>query len=299
MAGNSFPSAPPWEIQFCSQIPWTKFCEDKRLTFLFDNVLNWDDSAGKEAFDNAKTRYWAEINNLQCDISLPNPDMYIDIVNHDTFLDPQVVEDLCKPPPPPPHKEVPDYNSIKIIPTGWDVVDPCTTGGSIPLFISAGDDRSTLCGNVGTTFPMEQSRCGYAENPIIKSDAIDEPFTIVPTGWGDEEDFNSSHACNLSAKGINSAYNVDSWDISYSGIREMDSKDSFIKSSYKNSPIDRSCGNGRDGRRFNSKHTSVRHHGNYYRVNNNSRGCSGRRNYSDEYYWHGKGLSCAPGNLQR
>ncbi|XP_020590136.1 uncharacterized protein LOC110031329 [Phalaenopsis equestris] len=264
-SGHSCNSVPPWEIKFCSQIPWGKFCEDKKLTHLFENVLNWDDSAGKESFDNAKARYWAEINGLHCDIPFPNPDMYIDVVDQDAFLDPRLVEDLYKPPPlpPPTHKEFPDYNSIKIIPTGWDVEDPATSGAQIPIFITAGGDQS----------PTELSRCGHAQNPVLDSDGT----AIVPTGWGDEEDFGSSSARKLSMMYSNDAS---------CGIAKESSWD---HRQYWNGT---KYGNWRNGRgmtrRFDSKPWPVTDKGEYYRVKDNSRGFRGRRkNYTDEYYyWH-------------
>lgn len=57
-------------------------------------VQEWDDSAGLEAFQNAKFRYWAKINNHQCDIPLPDPDMYIEEVEHNAVIDPEVIADL-------------------------------------------------------------------------------------------------------------------------------------------------------------------------------------------------------------
>lgn len=293
-SGHSCNSVPPWERKFCSQISWTKFCEDKKLTYLFENVLNWDDSAGKESFDNAKARFWAKINGLRCDIPLPNPDMYIDVVNQDTFLDPRLVEDLYKQPPPTPHKEAPDFNSIEIIPTGWDVEYPATSGATIPVFISAADDQ------IGT----DPLRCGHATNPIL---ATGEPVTIVPTGWGDEEDFASGEAWNSSRMRSN--------DTLCSGNRDMDHKDlnfgemncsswgirkerSWEQYGCWNSTKYGNWGAGRGvERRFSSKPATVRDKGEYFRSNDDSRWFHGRRkNYTDEYYyWH----SCAPANDQR
>jgi hypothetical protein len=31
----------------------------------YKDIIGWDDSAGEEAFDNAKARFWAQINGLQ------------------------------------------------------------------------------------------------------------------------------------------------------------------------------------------------------------------------------------------
>ncbi|KAJ1404151.1 hypothetical protein SESBI_26748 [Sesbania bispinosa] len=62
--------------------------------YLHDNVINWDDSAVKEAFDNAKSRFWAEINGLPCDITLPDPNIYIDNIDWNSSVDPELFLDL-------------------------------------------------------------------------------------------------------------------------------------------------------------------------------------------------------------
>lgn len=61
---------------------------------LYGNVVDWDDSAGQEAFHDAKKRYWAEINGLPCDISLPKPDIYIDDIDWNPDIDPALISDL-------------------------------------------------------------------------------------------------------------------------------------------------------------------------------------------------------------
>ncbi|XP_021609679.1 bifunctional endo-1,4-beta-xylanase XylA [Manihot esculenta] len=58
------------------------------------NVLNWDDSAGEEAFQNAKKRFWAEINGLTSEISLPDPDKYVDNIDWNPDIDPELITDL-------------------------------------------------------------------------------------------------------------------------------------------------------------------------------------------------------------
>jgi len=91
-----FPTVPLWEKKFCASIgsvPWRKLIEVKRYMCLHPNVVNWNDSAVKEAFNNAKSRFWAEINDIPCDIPLPDPNIYIDeidwnsSVNTDLYLD--------------------------------------------------------------------------------------------------------------------------------------------------------------------------------------------------------------------
>ncbi|KAJ0039135.1 hypothetical protein Pint_23853 [Pistacia integerrima] len=87
---------PLWEKKFCSligSVPWQKVVHAKKFMYS-NNVLNWDDSAGKEAFHNAKNRFWAEINGFPCDISLPDPDIYVDEINWDPDIDPELIKDL-------------------------------------------------------------------------------------------------------------------------------------------------------------------------------------------------------------
>ncbi|KAM7493812.1 hypothetical protein LguiB_028421 [Lonicera macranthoides] len=75
------PKIPAWEKEFCLKIglfKWEAFVEAKKFVHLETKIINWDDSAGKKAFDNAKSRFYAQINKLPCEIPLPDPDMYID-----------------------------------------------------------------------------------------------------------------------------------------------------------------------------------------------------------------------------
>ncbi|CAN8297959.1 unnamed protein product [Cochlearia groenlandica] len=90
-------SVPAWEKDFCAKvglIPWWKLLEAKRFMYPYDRVLLWDDSAGKEAFNKAKSRFWSEINGLPCELSLPDPDNYIDDVDWDAEVDTELIIDL-------------------------------------------------------------------------------------------------------------------------------------------------------------------------------------------------------------
>ncbi|KAL3819748.1 hypothetical protein ACJIZ3_005653 [Penstemon smallii] len=94
--GSSQPTVPKWEKQFCKVIgslDWEKILYLKKTIYLYEDVINWDDSAGEEAFSNAKKRFWAQINGLSCDISLPNPDLYIDEINWDSEINPELNSD--------------------------------------------------------------------------------------------------------------------------------------------------------------------------------------------------------------
>ncbi|EOY09111.1 Uncharacterized protein TCM_024498 [Theobroma cacao] len=102
------PTVPSWEKKFCTlvgSVPWRKLLETKRFMYLYDNVVQWNDSAGEEAFYNAKNRFWAEINGLPCDIRLPDPDSYIDEIDWDSEIDPELLLDLEREPNTPDEKD--------------------------------------------------------------------------------------------------------------------------------------------------------------------------------------------------
>ncbi|GFY96179.1 hypothetical protein Acr_11g0004850 [Actinidia rufa] len=95
--GSWQPTVPAWEKKFCAVVgafPWGKLVDTKKFIHLYENILKWNDSAGEEAFLNAKNRFWAEINGLPCDIASPDPDIYIDKIDWDSEVDPELFLDL-------------------------------------------------------------------------------------------------------------------------------------------------------------------------------------------------------------
>ncbi|XP_010246629.1 PREDICTED: uncharacterized protein LOC104589879 [Nelumbo nucifera] len=98
------PTVPSWEKKFCASvgtIPWRRLLEAKKVTSFYENVVQWNDSAGEEAFNNAKSRFWAKINGLPSDISLPDPDIYIDKIDWNSDVDPELILDLDRDPAVP------------------------------------------------------------------------------------------------------------------------------------------------------------------------------------------------------
>ncbi|GMH20178.1 hypothetical protein Nepgr_022019 [Nepenthes gracilis] len=89
-------SVPSWEKKFCASmaVPWYKLLEMKKFVYLHQNVVKWNDSAGEEAFWNAKKRFWAAINGLPCDMKFPGPDIYIDEIDWNAEIDPELLLDL-------------------------------------------------------------------------------------------------------------------------------------------------------------------------------------------------------------
>ncbi|KAL6981105.1 hypothetical protein U1Q18_022735 [Sarracenia purpurea var. burkii] len=90
-------SVPSWEKKFCllvGSIPWGKVVVAKKYMHLHDDVVKWNDSAGEEEFSNAKERFWAASNGFPCEIPLPDPNMYIDEIDWNPHIDPELISDL-------------------------------------------------------------------------------------------------------------------------------------------------------------------------------------------------------------
>ncbi|CAA7033978.1 unnamed protein product [Microthlaspi erraticum] len=105
---NCRQSVPAWEKEFCAKIglvPWSRVLEAKQSMYLYGRVVQWDDSAGEDAFKNAKSRFWAERNGFPCDLTLPDPDVYIDDVDWDAEVDTELILDLERRGPAPVRKE--------------------------------------------------------------------------------------------------------------------------------------------------------------------------------------------------
>lgn len=102
-------------------IPWKRLCETKEVMSMYENVVKWDDSGAREAFENAKARFWAEINGRRTDIVLPGPDLFIDKVDDYAVVDPELIADLEKP-----ASSMSRGGAV----TGWDSVDrPVSASG--------------------------------------------------------------------------------------------------------------------------------------------------------------------------
>ncbi|XP_074286528.1 uncharacterized protein LOC141611793 [Silene latifolia] len=90
-------NVPMWEKKFCylvGRMPWKKVLSTRNFMHCHSNVLTWDDSAGEEAFSNAKRRFWEEFSGQPCETQLPNPDMYIDEINWNPYIDPELAKEL-------------------------------------------------------------------------------------------------------------------------------------------------------------------------------------------------------------
>ena len=65
--------------------------DSKCNIYLYKNVARWNDSAAKEAFDDAKTRFLAKIKNVPCNVPSPDPDAYIDEIDWSDSGNPEMI----------------------------------------------------------------------------------------------------------------------------------------------------------------------------------------------------------------
>ncbi|KAM1049427.1 hypothetical protein ACFX13_029150 [Malus domestica] len=96
-SGSRQDGVPYWEKQYCTlvgSIPWWKVVDAKNYMYGSSMVLNWNDSGAEEAFQSAKKRFWADINGLPFDASLPDPNIYIDAIDWNPNIDPALIKEV-------------------------------------------------------------------------------------------------------------------------------------------------------------------------------------------------------------
>lgn len=130
--------------------------------YLYENVVQWNDSAVEEAFHNAKTRFWAKINDLPCDISLPDPDVYIDEIDWNSDADPELLLDLEREPKATEEvdkdKKVVNLNSALLLNQSFS----CTGWGDSEQNFKKGTD---LCVAPNHGDSAQNASTGICENP--------------------------------------------------------------------------------------------------------------------------------------
>ncbi|CAK9183993.1 unnamed protein product [Ilex paraguariensis] len=200
MAGSWQPTVPSWEKMFCKLggLPqWEKIVETKKFMHLFENVVKWNDSAGEEAFNNAKSRFFARTHGLPCDISLPDPDIYIDEIDWDSKIDPELLLDLEREPVIPDADEKDEhvviFGSSLLANQGFS-----TTGwGEVEEELKRAN-KSSLCNNDN---PWE-GNCSQNNTPVKVN------------GWGDGWDnswgWNQHENNNYESKVVN---DTNTWDV--------------------------------------------------------------------------------------
>ncbi|KAM7256708.1 hypothetical protein ACFE04_012449 [Oxalis oulophora] len=202
-ADNWQPTVPAWEKKFCTLVngvPWSKVLNAKGTLFIYDKVDKWNDSAVEEAFRNAKNRYWAEINNLPSDTPVPGPDIYIDQIDWNSKIDPELFLDLEKEPEVPEERK---YSGVVILtpeilypgysPQGW--------------------------GDAEDNFPKPTVENEFNwENNVVQNDSVkkqdawqdgwnDQPQTWDQNQWGYTNDWGNSY--NMGAGGVAGEYGND------------------------------------------------------------------------------------------
>ncbi|MED6213472.1 hypothetical protein PIB30_093760 [Stylosanthes scabra] len=133
---SSQDGVPLWEKKYCTligSVPWQKIVDSKYTINCHGNVFNWNDSAAEEAFQNAKNHYWARMNSLTSDISLPDPDMYIDQIDWNPYIDPELIKEVDSTYFPVPGDEKENSNKTKRTKISVDDENPWDcAGGTSP-----------------------------------------------------------------------------------------------------------------------------------------------------------------------
>ncbi|KAH7667211.1 hypothetical protein IHE45_12G044800 [Dioscorea alata] len=271
------PSVPLWEKKFCTSvclIPWEKICETQRVLPMYARVAKWDDSAGEEAFQKAKTRYWAEINGLPCDIPLPDPDAYIDVIDYDSVIDPLLVEDLYKLPP--------SVDSEEDLTCGWDsflFADrpvPATGWGDE-------EDQVPAISNKTEHYLTVPSYDGYHENvPFYSGQETNNE------GYGNFADRQNSVSNAVNIDYGNRQHDRAGKDNTCAGGKDDSSgngwNNSWGYSEKRNNLPRRVDGKRRDGGgHFNSRHANSRYHARDNQGNNGWRASRGRGRTNNAY----------------
>lgn len=237
---------PSWEKKFCASVgsvPWRKLLETKRYLYLYDNVIKWNDSAVEEAFNNAKNRFWAQMNGFPCNISLPDPNIYIDDVDWNSSVDPELLLDLEREPNSPSmdNENVVVFDGL-LIPnqplmcTGWgDAEEDFQKVTELSVHPRYGGDSNWNVYSHDGKNPWEDNCAHDNTNEVIKDDGWN-------FGWGEcEKNFNDTERdCQPTWGGANS----------YSWKKDGgDMYDSRYKTSRFHGDADRGGWRDRGGRR--------------------------------------------------
>ncbi|XP_072968919.1 uncharacterized protein [Typha angustifolia] len=256
-------SIPLWEKKFCSyvcSIPWRKICETKRFMCMYKNIVEWNDSAALEAFQNAKARFWAEYHGRPCEIPLPDPDMFIDKVDPDARIDPELLADLEKR----PHVS---SDGVSAAPNGWDSFIfankpvPATGWGDAEQNETS-DQHNSSNWNIWTEQPIQDT--GWWD--------VAEPYSA---GW-DVHD-NSCKAWNHHGHGwFEGPLQHDSWGGGVDNCGINDWSGSLRHENRNNRPSRRHNRKRDGGGRFSSSFTKPKYQLDGHQSNNSWRNCRGR-----------------------
>ncbi|XP_078152374.1 uncharacterized protein LOC144547574 isoform X1 [Carex rostrata] len=282
--------------QYLSSITWGRLFYAQKYTYLYKNILQWDDSGALESFQAARSRFNAEYSGEPCDNPLPDRDMYIDIIDHDCIIDPELISDIEKELVPPETTKARHQTSTGT--NGWDSVE--CTDRLVPAtgWESWGDsgDRDKEKDNLNNWDI-------YVENKPIEytgwenNDRFDDPWESEnkATGWGNnnisyssawdqKEDYNNdgNKATGWGNNNISSA----AWD-----RKEPSNNDGWNNSWNNNSWYRRTNeANNRNGRKRDGsvgnggfRVRKIRYTGDRCQVGSNWKGSRGRNNRNYPY----------------
>ncbi|KAK1277826.1 hypothetical protein QJS04_geneDACA003671 [Acorus gramineus] len=321
-SGSWQQSVPAWEKRFCTHVcrmPWKKLCETKRVMSIYKSVVQWDDVAGEEAFQNAKARYWAEINGQHCGIPLADPDMYIDNVDWDCDVDPELYSDLDNPPDVPEetmesgkpgltHGWDACLSEQLVVCTGWgDADDVANPVKDSPAETGWGNSNWDIDNKNGNNDAWDGS--GWRENNLENN--------VWSSGWGDADnmvnpvkDSPAEHGWGNSDWGVdNKNGNNNSWDCRGWGDTNLeknvwgtgwDDSRGWGRSGSVNH-MENNFETGRYGKKRDidlgnrSRYMVSRFHGDDYRTNN-WRNCRGKKRGTYVYERQPYRYSCVPMN---
>ncbi|XP_023636396.1 uncharacterized protein LOC17882013 isoform X2 [Capsella rubella] len=193
---------------------------------IYDRVVEWDDSAGEAAFKNAKSRFWAEINGFTCDLSLPDPDVYIDDVDWDAEVDTELILDLEHGPDPIPEEEhvvILDALALsaqydgQVWGTGWgdaEGINEDNVGIGKP--VNSWDDHKCDGWNEDSWGIKEKTESWDHNNNSFKTESCyqknstnNNSFKIE--SWDQKKNYNNSRF-KIESRDHNNSFKIKSWD---------------------------------------------------------------------------------------
>ncbi|GAB2267172.1 hypothetical protein Dimus_002156 [Dionaea muscipula] len=257
-------SVPHWEKKFCARVgavPWHKLVDAKKFLHLYPDILGWNDSACEEAFRNAKQRFWAEINGVPCNIEPSDPDIYIDEIDWNPKIHPELVLELEREPVPldlpEQHDaaiinfESPLYTTKPIPCTGWDddvQGDPIVAGksDSLPRIINCDNhDADNMEENLECNYflredtePVKQKERdgGLGDHSAVKENRWDHSKDRNDWDWNDSD-------CNNYPPDDGKNRGGGSWKGNYKYASPAFHRDTY--------QVHRGCSTGREGKSAN------------------------------------------------
>lgn len=236
------PTVPSWEKKFCKFVgamDWETFLDKKKFVHLYENIIKWNDSAGEEAFHNAKQCFFAQMHGWPCNISLPSPDLYIDEVDWDRQ------DDL---------KSSLDLEHEPLVPSDPDIHEPVVIFGDAAIrglgFSPAGwgdeDKNFRKAANSSSNNSWEQRVCQSKENTLenvyVESDYNARPSHEIggglnDTGWGDcWEDMKATQGSSIPGVWqVNNWENdkADQYETSYNSSRFVNNNSNYYKRKHR------------------------------------------------------------------